>query len=208
MSHIDEQHPHRLFAAIVLMGTSLATGCGGLAEGERQTGVGGQPDSSVSGSSAAAGTAASVGGATSTSTAGTSNTGGPVINIGGSTPAPATAEPGPFACPPEQWSCPSTECRSVDSGWVLPDACACDPKRPLKASDCQPGQVFVCQNATRRADGKMFTKPVALACSCVEKSGNFCSTECDVAYGQRDLQCFGAPDELSALCGCAVVYLK
>jgi hypothetical protein len=91
---------------------------------------------------------------------------------------------------------------------VLPEACACDPKRPLGPSDCEPGQVFVCQQATTAADGRAFTKPVALSCTCVEKTMYFCSTECDTAYGDRDLRCSGSADELSALCGCAIIYLK
>ena len=36
----------------------------------------------------------------------------------------------------------------------------------------------------------------------------FCNTECDIAYGQANVSCYGAQDQLSAMCGCAVVFLK
>jgi len=207
MSQIDEQSPHRLFAAIVLMGTGLAVGCGGISEGERQVGAGGQPNVSHGGTNT--GATASAGTGVATSTGGTSNIGNaPSIDIGGTTSEPEAVDPGPFKCPPEQWTCASTHCDYSAAGWALPDSCDCDPKRPRSPSDCGAGEVFVCQNATTTSDGRPFTKPVALSCSCVQKSMYFCSTECDAAFGPRDLMCRGSQDELSALCGCAVVYLK
>jgi hypothetical protein len=212
MSSSDELSPHRLFAAIVLMGTGLAAGCGGIAEGDRQVAGGGSSSSAGTGtgSSSNVGASTGVGGATTSSTGGTFSAGAPpVLNTAGSTPLPSSVDPGPFACPTEQWSCASKQCDGLTSGWTLPaTACDCDPRRPLKASDCKPGQVFVCQNVTQAADGRPLTKPVALACSCVQKAEYFCASECDAAYGERDLSCSGSPDELSALCGCAVVYLK
>jgi hypothetical protein len=209
MSHTDEQSPHRLFAAIVLMGTGLAVGCGGIAEGEREVSTGGRPNATTGGT----GTGATGSGVAGTGVGAATSTGGslnipPQLGIGGTTPVPEAVEPGPFKCPPEQWSCASNECDYSSYGWVLPDGCDCDPKRPLSASDCGPGQVFVCQEVTTAADGRPFTKPVALSCSCVQKAMYFCTTECDAAYGQRDLSCQGGSDELSALCGCAVIYLK
>jgi|SRR5882672_5503324 len=207
MSHADEQSPHRLFAAIVLMGTGMAMGCGGISENDRHVSAGGSVSVSVGGSSSSSGTGPVIGGATSTG--GTTNIGMPPdLNVGGTTTEPQPVEPGPFKCPTEQWSCASQQCAYSHGGWALPDACDCDPKRPRSPSDCEPGQVFVCQEATTTADGRPFTKSVALSCQCVEKAMYFCSTECDTAYGKRDLSCSGSADELSAMCGCAVIYLK
>ena len=214
MTHTDEQSPHRLFAAIVLMGTGLAVGCGGMAEGGRQVSGGGAPqDDSTTGGIRTGATTPSggTGVGAATSTGGTSNIGNPpMLNTGGVTPAPEAVEPGPFKCPPEQWSCVSTQCDYSSPGWKLPDeSCGCDLSRPLGPSDCEPGQVFVCQHVTSTADGRPLTKPVALSCTCVQKTMYFCSSECDGVYSdQEHLTCIGSEDELSALCGCAVVYLK
>ncbi|HXK19642.1 MAG TPA: hypothetical protein VNG33_17650 [Polyangiaceae bacterium] len=218
MSRCDEPTPHRLFAAIVLMGSGLAAGCGGVAEGGRQVSPGGgsnisgggagtPPASGAGSGGVAGGSIGVVGGATSTS--GSASGGSPLnIGFGGAEPdpLPEPVDPGPFACPPEQWSCPSTLCDDPSTGYVLPDACACDPTRPLVPSDCPPGQVFVCQTATRTTDDRRLTKPVALACLCLPKSD--CATECVVAYDRRRLSCSSSPDELSTSCGCAVVLLK
>ena len=201
MSHADEQSPHRLFAAIVLMGTGMAVGCGGISENGRQVSVGGSSPRVSSAGSTGSGAATSTGGSTNMVML-------PILGTSGTTTGPEPVVPGPFTCPPEQWSCASQECDRSHGGWMLPDACDCDPRRPLRPSDCEPGQVFVCQQAMSTSDGRPFTMPVALSCSCVEKAMYFCTTECDTAYGHRDLDCLGSEDELSALCGCAVIYLK
>ncbi|MES1185809.1 MAG: hypothetical protein ABUL60_18495 [Myxococcales bacterium] len=201
----DEQSPHRLFAAIVLMGTGLAVGCGGISETQGPLGSSGRTSvaSAGSGSTTSSGGGDSVGPATSTG-------GAPHIDIGttmGGT-APATIEPGPFACPPQQWACVSADCDYQSAGWKLPDSCPCDPKKPLSASDCQPDQLFLCQHATANAEGRVFTTPVPLSCTCVPKSTYVCRTECEVAYGRPDLACVTSDDQLSATCGCAVIFLK
>jgi hypothetical protein len=208
MNPTDEQSPHRLFAAIVLMGSSLAAGCGGISAGEGPVDAAGHSGVATGGTaSTSSGAGPSVGAATSTS--GSSNTDiGPILSVGGSVSAPEPIEPGPFQCPPEQWTCGSPSCDGSYGGWVLPDGCACDPNKPLRASDCQPDQLFVCKQATVTVDGRPLTKPVPLSCTCVPRQMYFCNTECDIAYGQANLTCYGAEDQLSATCGCAVVYLK
>ena len=211
MSQLDEQPAHRLFAAIVLMGSNLAFGCGGMSESDRHVGGGGPTNVSNGGSGGgtSSGNGASAGtDATTTPGGATTTTGGMPINIGLPDPVPEAVEPGPFACPPQQWSCASTLCDYSYSGWSLPEACACDPKRPRDAGDCAAGEVFVCQKVTSNGDGRPFTKPVKLSCSCVEKTMSFCNAECNAAFGNRDLRCEGSDDELSALCGCAIPYLK
>jgi hypothetical protein len=204
MSTIDETSPHRLFAAIVLMGTGLAMGCGGVSTSSREE-TGGGP--STGGGNGGSGTSSS----------GTSaSAGGPILlpnggsepGIGGPGPMPAPVKPGPFACPPQQWSCAKSECGLVAYGWALQDGCECDETRPRVADDCQEGQVFVCLEGTSTSDGRPLTETVPMSCKCVDKAMYFCSNECDQAYGQLDLQCRGDESQLTALCGCAVVYLK
>jgi hypothetical protein len=68
--------------------------------------------------------------------------------------------------------------------------------------------VFVCQRVTSTADGRPFTTPVDLSCSCVPKTTSSCDTQCEMAYGGREMSCIGNGDQLSVSCGCAVVYLK
>jgi hypothetical protein len=213
MSQIDEKTPHRLFAAIVLMGGGLAVGCGGVVESSHQVGAAGRPDVNSGGSGSVAnpgepangGGAISLGGATSTS--GSSNVGGLLVNSAGAPAEPEPVEPGPFKCPPQQWNCPASNCDYAGRGWALPDSCDCDPARPLGPSDCALGEVFICETATTTADGRALTKPIALSCRCVTKTGD-CGSECATTYGQGNLTCVGSPDGLSGSCGCAIVYLK
>jgi hypothetical protein len=205
MSQSDETSPHRLFAAIVLMGSSLAVGCGGMAEGERQVGASGGPSGSTQGGSSSIGGSTGSGASVSSGTAGTPPD--ISINIGGVPPMPSAVTPGPFACPPQQWSCSTRQCGQVDNGWALEEGCDCDRERPLTASDCEPGEVFVCLDATSTTDGRPLTEHVLLSCACTPKSMYNCRDECDVVYG-GDLSCGGSEDQLSATCGCALVYLK
>lgn len=197
MKHSDDPSAHRLFAAIVLMGTSLGVGCGGVTDSDRR-----DESSGENGSSGGSG------GSGSSSSSGSGGVIVPHLDVGGTSAGPQPIKPGPFACPPEQWSCASQECGLVGSGWALPSACACDPQRPRRASDCPPDQAFICQEVTSSADGQPFNEPVALSCSCVEKSMYFCSNECDAVYKRSDLDCRVGEDQRSALCGCAIIYLK
>lgn len=114
--------------------------------------------------------------------------------------------PGPFACPPQQWSCSNTECGVNGVGWALPEACDCDPSRPLDPSSCAAGQVFVCQTATSTLDGRLLTEDVPMSCTCVPPDGNLGDNECVRAYGLdlRDV----IEDDQSVGCLCAYVYLK
>ncbi len=211
MSQSDETSPHRLFAAIVLMGTGLVVGCGGMAEGERPGGGNGSAGNGQSGSGAAAGpngSGASVSSGTGGST--TSSTGGSAPDImletGGVAAGPVT--PGPFSCPPQQWTCAERQCDYSHNGWPLQDDCDCDPGRPLQASDCKAGEVFVCLNATSTADGRPLTEAVLMSCTCVPKTVYGCSDACGKAFDRRDLSCRVSEDELGVACGCAIPYLK
>lgn len=196
-----EPSTHRLFAAIVLMGSGLTLGCGGISEHEHAN----EPASGGNGG---------LGGSTSTGGGSVIATGGAwplpdntiMPGVAGAPPAPVT--PGPFACPPQQWSCSNPFCSPIEFGWALPDDCPCDPARPTQASDCAAGQVFLCRNGTSTADGRPLTAYVAFECSCVDKSPTFCNNECDLAYGVPDAVCDVSKDGARAVCGCAVIFLK
>ena len=206
MSHSDEQSPHRLFAAIVLMGTGLALGCGGISERTETAGPAGgsspgdaNQTSGDSGSSGIVGT----GGAVQT----------PPLNVAGSSvqPVPMPLEPvkpGPFTCPTEQWACSAKTCdyNNQSRGLVLPEACGCDVTRPRSPKDCAAGQAFVCQRITAMTDGRPLVEPLNLACSCQTKNDS-CEDVCDsnkIGY----VPCEWTEDQLGILCGCAIPYLK
>lgn len=196
MSMHDDQAPHRLFAAIVLMGIGLATGCGGISTGERHIeGGAGQPAGGVPG---AAGTSTTTGG----------SAGGPLLETGGmpGMAMPDKVTPGPFTCPPQQWSCGSADCGVYGVGWSLPENCECEQARPLNPSSCAPGEVFVCKTATSTADGRQLTEDVPMSCACVPPDGTVGDNECMRAYGEdlRDV----IEDDGSVSCLCAYVYLK
>lgn len=196
MSLNDVPSPHRLFAAIVLMGTGLAAGCGGVSQGSGDGTDPEHPNVSAGGGGASAGTGSSAG----------ADAGIGAIGAGGAS-EPIAA--GPFACPPQQWTCASRKCDYSTLGLRLPETCRCDITRPLSAADCQLGQVFVCQDITAATDGRPFTEPVALSCSCVPKGDDVCENQCFAAYDiDGDVRCRRSEDELGTLCGCAIPYLK
>lgn len=218
MSQHEEQTPHRLFAAIVLMGTGLAVGCGGIAERDREESSGGNPGTSAAGtaSSNAAGSnnvgaTATAGGASATSTGG-----GPNLNIAGFSQmdidVSPTVEPGavgPTTCPPQQWTSTSrSEGCTGSGGFILPDDCACDLSRPRSSADCVDGLVLVCRRAVYALDNRPLTRPVDYDCVCAPKNAEGCQAECRDAYGRSDLRCAATDDALGVACSCAVVYLK
>jgi hypothetical protein len=191
MSMHDDPAPHRLFAAIVLMGTGLASGCGGISASERQVeGGAGQPTAGVPGAAGA-----------STATGGRAEL--PQPETGGT---PEKVTPGPFACPPQQWSCSRAECGVTGLGWSLPENCDCDPTRPLAPSSCAPGEVFVCKTATSTADGRLLTEEVPMSCACLPPDGAVGDNECARAYGDDLRDTIEADGSVG--CSCAYVYLK
>ncbi|HEY3255400.1 MAG TPA: hypothetical protein VGJ91_15685 [Polyangiaceae bacterium] len=200
MNQTDELSTHRLFAAIVLMGTGLTLGCGGVSEREQPVG----PGSAGSGG-------ASLGGSTSTAPDALLGGGGwgasaSTIDPGIAGAPPAPVAPGPFACPPQRWSCAQPVC-ARDNNWALPDDCACDPARPEQASQCAAGKVFVCRNGTFTSDGHPLTQAVPFECSCVDQL-SYCAQECSLAYGYTDAGCDSSSGATQVVCGCAVIFLK
>lgn len=199
MSHPDETPPHRLFAAIVMMGTGITLGCGGIS----QTASGQSHGGSSGNAGVAGGGAAGAGGGAALSTGGSN-----IIIIGTGDPEPTPVEPGPFACPPARWNCPEQTCGLVANGWALPDDCQCDPLRPEHPQDCAANEIFVCRRGTSTADARPLTEDVPFDCHCVERSMYSCHNECSLAFGEQDASCDRSDDALSAVCGCAVVFLK
>jgi len=196
----------RFFRAMVLMGSSMALGCGGTTNR-----TGGSPDS--------AGGAGGAGGSGGSGPGGTGAGGsGPIFitttttGVGGI----GSGDPGPFPCVPAQWECESTplECSNTYNAWQLPTECACSDTRPKSAADCASGQSFVCLEGAPR-DGAPDVGSVLFNCACVEADGD-CGVECTAAGFSGAPYCrqvvgeggaAGAP-VVETLCGCAVVVLK
>lgn len=199
----------RLFRAMVLMGGSMALGCGGNA-----TRSGGGAGPSTSGSGDGSGGS----GGTGPGTGGTGGNGGTgIIFVDSITTgvAPVPVDPGPFPCVPAQFDCSATPPQCTYPGWRVPDTCTCNDSRPKSAADCAPDQAFVCRQGMERYDGAPYTEVVPFECTCVP-ADNYCTAECSSAYSLSDYRCERTPAEGGAagaaafdtLCGCAVVVLR
>jgi hypothetical protein len=182
---------HRFFNAMVLMGGSLALGCGGATTS----------DPSASGGAAAGGAPAS-GGLTGTGGVSGNGSGGViVISQGG------TAVAGPFDCPPPQWDCSANPPSCWDAGYALPAMCACDPKRPLTAADCEAGTDWVCRIASYDPEHRGIDR-LPFECACVPHQMD-CGLACDQVFdyaGRCTITADG--NTKSILCDCAVVVLR
>jgi hypothetical protein len=205
--HEEPFAAQRFFHAMVIMGGSLALGCGGAASGDPGgESSGGAP---VVGSGGSGGVPVTTGGSAPMATGGI-----PAMTSGGSSggqfhiASGGTVDPGPFPCPPAQFDClrPGTQCQG--SGYALPNDCVCNPQRPASAGDCGADQSFVCRKATHNVDFVEFTAPVPFECSCVPRQTS-CMAACDTAYGVPGVSCRAdAEDPRSILCGCAVIVLR
>ncbi|HVU04962.1 MAG TPA: hypothetical protein VHE30_24595 [Polyangiaceae bacterium] len=196
---------HPLFRAMVVMGSSLATGCGGVAETKAAggTGAGGAPPDGDSGGFG--------------QTGGTVGAGGTFLHPGGfvgsggalSTGGAADEDAGPFPCVPAQWDCTGVDlrCGGTGRGYTLP-ACKCDPSRPRTEADCRLGDRLVCLDGLTDPSGVPLPASVPFQCSCVRKTDS-CQADCVAAspLRERSLHCDeDGPDRL--LCGCAWVTLR
>jgi hypothetical protein len=193
-----------MFRSLVLMGSSLALGCGGKASEGAAASSGGSADSSgggnhvAGGGPSAGGAGSGFAGALSTSAGGTLGM-GDVPGYAGATMGGATTTSGNPDCPPAQWTCISPSECSYDTGW-LPGACKCDPSRPLKSSDCKPGQVFVCDSTGSPATG--------FQCACVASGSGCDACSAVVSPPGSYVECDDQTQPGTVLCGCAVVLLK
>jgi hypothetical protein len=212
---------HRLFRAIVLMGGSMTLGCGGNVSGSEGQSTAGGNGGGTDQPGPVGGAAASTGGApgAASGSAGSIATGGSApIQAGGATAAggtgPIYTDPTDLPCPPEQWRCATNAqwCDGYGYGYSLPEACACDPSRPVTAEDCGEGSALVCDLAVSTADGTPLDEPVPFGCACVGAD-----THCDFACRNIDgvvREGRSCVDErevdgtVQYLCGCAVIVLR
>lgn len=204
---------NRMFRSIVLMGSGLALGCGGVAQIDG--GNGGAP----SGSGGAAGSPqpGQVGGSGNASAGNTAiSTGGSLfITIGGGTGlagasgvagAPAVANPG---CPFSQWDCTKSATAGYCSsgatyGVEIGTDCFCNSNRPKSGADCQPGNTYACRSGVL-SPTSTGTTPFECTCTPTPADGSSCNI-CDTVYNGYDDCQTNTPNEV--LCGCALVLLK
>lgn len=195
----DSSPSHRFFHAMVLMGSSLALGCGGAtssSSAEDETNVGGAT-TGTSGSGGAPAGGATYGGA-SAGVAGAPNP------TGGQSSVP----PEPPSCPPAQWDCSRDPPICWGDAYGLPESCACDRQRPSTVADCGVGETFVCRAGRMATADGLAVNTVPFECSCVP-SQETCTPICDDAYAPWG-SCREAPvgDSQSVLCSCALIVLR
>lgn len=201
---------HAFFRTMVLMGGSLAVGCGGATTDDSstdaaQTGSGGDSglgaeDSGLSGgafgvggSSGAGGTFATGGTMTTGGTAGINGASGGITSDGGasmgtggvSMPSIDSVAPDP-SCPPTQWSCwDSTSIREQQCnepyGYYVPHGCVCDSSRPRSIDDCGMNETFVCLKGGYTSDGTPLSESVPFECSCIPRQ-SYCQSACDLVW--------------------------
>jgi len=210
-----EKGRQRFFKTMVLMGSSLALGCGGMVN-EAAAGAGAGGQSALGGTG---GTGTSMGGSTSAEGgSGGSSVGGTGGSSAGTGGVAGTGGAVSATCPPDQWVCdPIPQCES-SYGYSLPTYCRCDETRPLSGDDCASGR-RVCLTATAEADGTQLDEAIPFACTCASDPTS-CSDSCRDAYTDGDGHwCFTdiypttgrvpvPPGSDDLLCGCSFVYLR
>jgi hypothetical protein len=236
MNHHDPappRVPHPFFHTMVMMGSALALGCGGISGSKPSdddagggTGTGGTSGGTAGTRSTTGGTGGTTGGAGGTTggaggttggTAGTTGgtatagTGGTSIVIGTGGTGNVLVTPGPFSCAPETWRC-NTPPSCAGRDYVLPSDCMCDGSHPASAADCAPDQSFVCRQAGYNESYQPFTEPVPFSCACVP-GGQSCEATCDQAFGDQGgpgncVSTTTGPGTPSVLCGCAQIVLR
>lgn len=224
----DNTQRDRFFRTMVLMGSSLALGCGGISNDD--TPREGTDDLEANGGSggsanAAAGTggtstkAGSGGTASAPATGGTTSaagSGGTRSGTGGATTAGTGGSGGSAgtattrSCPDEQHTCTAFSCSN--DLWNQEGRCYCDFSRPVTPADCEAGDTFVCRpTLTDPETGAVLAQPTRVDCTCAP-TGDTCSLTCREAWSEfADGYFCLEPPELSVspvLCGCSFVYLK
>jgi hypothetical protein len=196
---------HRLFKAMVLMGGSLAVGCGGATTQDQSGGSNGSGGERGSG-----GTGGPTGsGGSATGIGGTAGSSGNVAEAGVVVPA-ADADVTP--CIPAQWNCPISLPACSGDGWQLPTNCACDLNRPRSAAACPERETFVCLAGTTGPSREPTKTVVPFRCSCIPQQAS-CRAACERYLGAsltvsscNDITDPSGSHEI--LCGCAVVFLN
>ncbi|MEO8904606.1 MAG: hypothetical protein ABI488_19530 [Polyangiaceae bacterium] len=204
-----------MFHSIFVMGSGLAIGCGGVATVDPDHGSAGASAATPGGSDNAGGVS-SLGGATSTAGTGAvlmipyGGYGGD-LSTGGSlgvSGAGGSAFIHPVSCLPAQWTCPTPlSCTGYEGDLALGTGCKCDLTRPTRQSDCAPGLILTCADATEDAAGNRLGAPTPYECSCIAATTTTtdgCNGACDNAYGAARFGCEFEVDS-SILCHCPVV---
>jgi hypothetical protein len=190
----DSGSRDRFFHSMVVMGSTIALGCGGISVDDSSP----RPDEDAV--RASAGTGGSGGSAMSTAgSGGTSTAGSGFAGISGS------AGTSPAHCPDAQYTCTGFTCDN--DSWSEGGRCYCDPSRPLSAADCNPGTSFVCRSTlTDRRTGAALPQPAGLDCQCITVAET-CSDACEAAYPEYadGYLCY---ERAQVLCGCSFVFLK
>jgi hypothetical protein len=209
----DVASRHRFFRAMVVMGGSLAVGCGGVTTGTdtASSGTKGSGGTGGLGSGGAGGSDDSGGapGSGGMMSGGAAGAGGFLVETGGSAGQPLDAG----VCLPAQWDCAETLLRCAYSAdrWVLPKHCTCALGRPERADDCAANESFVCRAGAPNADGGTSSDVVPFECSCVPEQES-CYQACQAAFGdfggQWNCQEAGTRNPRDVLCGCALIVLR
>lgn len=205
----------KLFRSIVVVGGSLALGCGGktdVPDDEEETGSDGSGGAWSAGGSASGG--ATSGGAAS----GGAASGG--ATSGGATSGGAASGGGDGDCPPEQWDCSDVNLYSFYGDgsaelyctYLLPEGCTCDPTRPTEPEDCPSGTARTCLAAGSTSEGEL-TELQPFACSCVsfDPDAQYCTEACSVLGYPRvgsTALCDEDQPYINILCGCELPILR
>ena len=172
----------RFFRSMVLMGGTLALGCGGVSVHDSTPG---EDTDDIEVRGGAGGGSGSAGASGMAGAAGTR------------------------ACADEQRTCTAFAC--YNDVWEQQGRCFCDFSRPTSAADCAAGTILVCRpTLTDPETGAVLAQPTRIDCQCVPAADS-CNDACVDAYPPRGdgYHCAALeakPDDV--LCGCVFVYLK
>ncbi len=219
-AHSELESSHPLFRALVLMGGSIALGCGGSVV--------------VDGSAAGSGGKVAIGGASpgGTSPGGAAATAGTIVSTGGG--GNSAIDAGAQACPPAQWDCSSLgpTCDPNFGGSGQPAGCVCDLTRPKSVADCGSNEDLIClRGYGSEPNPNTWDTAVHYQCACVPgppvPSSETCGAACQKTYLTSDfISCSLPPDEScdaannctataanvlrqdGIICGCAPILLK
>jgi len=217
-----DQGRHKFFRAMVLMGSGIALGCGGMVDSAEGAGASGhsakEGDGAGTGgtSDGSGGTSAGSGGTTA-ALGGTSSGSGGAATVTGGSSSTGGAAGSSSACSPSQWRCDGFLACERPEGYTLPANCRCDETLPLSGDDCPSGR-RVCLAVAFASDGTPLSEPVPLQCACAVAPSS-CTESCRTAFPDGDgHDCMDAiqPQKLPAplpvdddiLCGCSFVYLR
>jgi hypothetical protein len=207
----DALDGHRFFHAMVLMGSSIALGCGGeTSQNPADTGAGGANASTAGASGASSTSSGGAGASDSTALGAAGSTGGAQLTVPGNTGGGGGTSTGgsalaAFPCETQKLECPRVSC--TGPGFVIANDCKCNPDRPSSALDCAPNEALVCRDGRATEDGQGLPSSAPFECECRVPESD-CRLTCAKAYGVTDSTCGSGPNAADLLCGCALVLLR